>query len=484
MGVTMRLGQLVKQRKRKVAPTSLPQAAFIGMDCIEPGALSPGFLYKFGDFKSAGNHFCEGDVLYGRLRPYLNKVCSPGFDGVASGEFLVLAPDDFIETKYLLYGLHSAQFVDFASRKVSGDRPRIRFDEICEFELPVYSPPEQRAIVAKIEQLFSELDAGIASLKNAQEQLKVYRHAVLKKAFEGELTKEWRKQNVISSPIDSLLRQLENARVNDAKIKGKKLKIVKPITNADCSMLPTLPLNWRYQRLNDITLLITDGKHGDCRNQENSGYYFVSAKDISNGKINYGQARQILKADFEEVHKRTDLQPEDVVVTNAGTIGRIAIATAEENTSRTTFQKSVAIIKKPNSLIDSKYLAYQLENDVEQIKLASKGTAQKNLLLGTMSELVMSICCIDEQHQIVQEIETRLSVCDNVEANIKEALFKAKALRQSILKKAFEGKLLSDRELQEVRSAPDWEPAEKLLARIQAEKAPTNRISGSLASCL
>ena len=75
-----------------------------------------------------------------------------------------------------------------------------------------------------------------------------------------------------------------------------------------------------------------------------------------------------------------------------------------------------------------------------------------------------------EQHQIVCEIETRLSVCDKLEETIAESLQKSEALRQSILKRAFEGKLLSEKELEEARNAPDWEPADKLLERINAEK--------------
>ena len=79
-------------------------------------------------------------------------------------------------------------------------------------------------------------------------------------------------------------------------------------------------------------------------------------------------------------------------------------------------------------------------------------------------------CSLQEQTQIVKEIETRLSVCDNAVKNINEALKKSEALRQSILKKAFEGKLLNDAELQACRKEPDWEPAEKLLERIKKEK--------------
>ena len=89
-----------------------------------------------------------------------------------------------------------------------------------------------------------------------------------------------------------------------------------------------------------------------------------------------------------------------------------------------------------------------------------------------------SFCSFQEQHQIVQEIETRLSVCDKMETTITESLQKSEALRQSILKKAFEGKLLSEKQLEEARNAPDWEPADKLLERIKTEKAkPGNKKS-------
>ena len=80
------------------------------------------------------------------------------------------------------------------------------------------------------------------------------------------------------------------------------------------------------------------------------------------------------------------------------------------------------------------------------------------------------LCSLPEQQAIVQEIETRLSVCDKIEQDIKENLEKAEALRQSILKKAFEGKLLNERELAEVRKAEDWEPAEVLLEKMKAER--------------
>lgn len=80
----------------------------------------------------------------------------------------------------------------------------------------------------------------------------------------------------------------------------------------------------RESTLKDLTLNITDGKHGDCQNQENSGYYFISCKDVYEGEIHYSDARQITPKDYEETHRRTKLEPNDILVTNSGTIGRMA----------------------------------------------------------------------------------------------------------------------------------------------------------------
>ena len=484
---------VVENRKEKAMPDQLPNAKFIGMDCMAPNAIRPSFFYNFSDYKSAGNVFEFGDVLYGRLRPYLNKVHSAECEGVCSGEFIVLIPSSTLHSKYLLYSLHSKAFVDFANNQVTGERPRIRFDKMSKYCINLSSLPEQRAIVSKIEQLFSDLDNGIENFKKAQEQLKIYRQAVLKKALWGELTKKWREEQIDLPSADELFQQVKEEREKHYQIqlekwkqaeeewenegqkekkpaKPKKMKELLPLTEKELKKTPELPEGWGRDKLNNLTFFITDGKHGDCQNEENSGFYFISAKDIYDSKINYQNARQITKSDFLEVHKRTDLKPNNILITNSGTIGRVAIAANNENTEKTTFQKSVAIIKKYDNLIDSKYLAYHLQNDVESIKLVSKGTAQKNLLLRDIRELVISIIPIQEQHQIVQKIETRLSICDKMEVTIAESLEKAESLRQSILKKAFEGKLLNEKELEEAHNAPDWEPAEKLLERIKAEK--------------
>ena len=110
--------------------------------------------------------------------------------------------------------------------------------------------------------------------------------------------------------------------------------------------------------MKELCLNITDGKHGDCTNQENSGYYFISAKDIIDSKIDYSNSRQITKEDYLEVNKRLKFEICDIVITNSGSIGKIAVAEDIEKTPRTTFQKSVAVIKIDKQLANLKFLAH------------------------------------------------------------------------------------------------------------------------------
>ena len=136
--------------------------------------------------------------------------------------------------------------------------------------------------------------------------------------------------------------------------------------------------------LGELCSLITDGKHGDCQDELDSGYYFVSVKDLSNGEIFYNKARQITKKDFEETHRRTNLCYGDILITNAGTIGRMAIVKDLPQTTKTTFQKSVAILKPKNGISKSYYLYLLVKYHLKDIIDLAGGSTQSNLLLGDL----------------------------------------------------------------------------------------------------
>lgn len=174
------------------------------------------------------------------------------------------------------------------------------------------------------------------------------------------------------------------------------------------------------QKLEDITLHITDGKHGDCESDDNSGFYFISCKDVYDGKIHYDGARQITEKDFVDTHKRTMLEPNDILITNSGTIGRMALVKDNPYIRKTTFQKSVAIIKPNPRKICPAYLYYCLLNLVNQFVNQSNGSAQKNLLLGTMRNFEIQYeKDFSKQDKIVGFIQTYDDLIENNQKQIK-----------------------------------------------------------------
>ncbi len=179
------LGACVILRGERADPRAEPEGIYIGLDSIEPHSMSVTRPHTCKEFESSGVRAQEGDILYGRLRPYLNKVTVAKSKAIASGKFIVLEARTGILPDYLCYAMHSREFVQYACRQTTGDRPRVKFEQITAYTIPVPSLPEQRAIVAKIEALFSELERGCASLEAARARLKTYRRAVLKAAFEA-----------------------------------------------------------------------------------------------------------------------------------------------------------------------------------------------------------------------------------------------------------------------------------------------------------
>ena len=145
-------------------------------------------------------------------------------------------------------------------------------------------------------------------------------------------------------------------------------------------------------RLGDITIQMYDGKHGDCKDEENSGYYFISVKDLNDFEINYKNARQITKSDFEANYQRTLLENGDTIYANTGdTIGKSLFVIDNTLAKYTSFQKSIAVIKPDKKQVNPRYLFYLLKYLTPQLRNAATGSSQKNLLLSTMRNFELSI---------------------------------------------------------------------------------------------
>ncbi len=188
-----KLEKIIEPSKERANPTKIAKMRYIGLEHIE---TESGKLLGFGhsdEVRSTKTVFRMGDLLYGKLRPYLNKVHVVDFDGICSTDILVFSKQEGVSNKFLQYRLLSMDFVRFANRNAKGvQHPRVSPKTVANFNLALPPLLEQHRIVAKIEELFTQLDAGVAELEQAKVRLKQYRQSVLKAAVEGELTREWR----------------------------------------------------------------------------------------------------------------------------------------------------------------------------------------------------------------------------------------------------------------------------------------------------
>lgn len=361
-----------------------------------------------------------GDILIARMPEPLGRATIFPLEGeekyITAVDVAILRTKNiYIDQNYLLHQINSPAFRNQIDKLKSGTtRKRISRKNLNKIPFQIAPLPEQRAIVSKIEELFSELDKGEEDLKKAQEQLKIYRQAVLKKAFEGELT---------------------NTRLNRLAI----------------------------TELGTILTGSTPTKK-DPGNYDSADYNFYKPTDLDAG-INVISSNDFLsKKGYENSRQVPALS---ILVTCIGaTIGKTGLIKREGGFN----QQINAIVPFKNYMPE--FIFYQATSiDFQtQIKTNASSTTLPILNKGKFSKLRMNVCSPKEQHRIVKEIESRLSVCDSIEASIRESLDRSKSLRQSILKKAFEGTLLSEEEIAACKAAPDYEPASVLLERIKAEK--------------
>jgi len=453
--VQARLGELIKPSKEKVSPSEVQEMAYIGLEHIEKDT---GKLVDFGhssDVGSTKTKFQQGDLLYGRLRPYLNKVHVAEFDGICSTDILVFPKNAYVSTKFVGYRLLSSDFVRYASQNASGvQHPRVSFEALSRFVLNLAPFDEQVRIVAKLEALFTRLDAGVEGLRKVKAQLKRYRQAVLKYAFEGKLTEEWRKTHKHQTePASLFLERLMSERKKEFS-RARKANLLEAPNS------PPLPDSWSWSNLEQLSQDIIDCLHSTPSFTE-TGKYCVDTNCIEQNRILFDKARFVSEETFRERVRRLVPKAGDVLFAREGTIGTAVVV--PENLELCLGQRMMLF--RPANEIRSAYFMWGLLSPIfeSQWKPKVMGTTAPHVNIRDLKQMYLPLTCQEEQKVIVNEIETHTSIIYQAEANVDESIKQVERLRQSILASAFEGKLAPQ--------DPSDEPAERLLERIREERA-------------
>ena len=338
--------------------------------------------------------------------------------------------------EYVFYYLKASKKLaeSFGSGTTFKEVSASRFAKI---PIPLCPTLEQLRIVGKVEALFSYLDAGVESLRKVQAQLKRYRQSVLKYAFEGKLTKKWR--DVHKNQIDLAKKDVEGY----------------PSDN-------TVP-EWARVPLQTLSSLITKGESPLWQGFDyvQHGVTFIRSENVLWGKVSLLNVIEIPEK-FHEKLKRSQVKGGDVLVNLVGaSIGRCSIVPL--SIGKANINQAVAIVRLNGSLLPS-YLMYLILSPrmQETIRNSKVETARPNISLQDLRQLIIPLPSLPEQEKIVEEIESRFSIAEKTVESIKNNLEQANCLRQTILKYAFEGKL--------VLQDPNDESAEKLLERIKAER--------------
>lgn len=376
---------------------------------------------------------------------------------VKSSAMKILHATEDVNVKYMYYLMQTIQHK-------ADTHKRYWISEYSKRKIKLPSKPEQDKIVEKIEEEFGKVEEGIEKLKSVQKLIKQYRQSVLKSAFEGKLVNV---QNFRSNnDIKILIKKIADEK--ELLIKKKVIQKAKDINEFNIEHIKNIiPAEWQWVKLNDIAFVTKLAGFEYTK--------YIILKD--DGEVPVIRAQNVRTYNLDETSlkyidmktsmmlERSALIKKCILMTFIGAgIGDTALFNKKIRYHLAPNVAKIELFNNYGYKISEEYITYYLLSTIgkNEVFKSLKATAQPSLSMGTIRDIYVPICTLDEQKQIVKEIEKRFKVADDTEKVIKEGLKRAEKLKESILKKAFEGRL--------VPQNPTNEPASMLLEKIKKRR--------------
>ncbi len=390
MRASQPLGEIIKPSRSRVKPSDYPDLPFIGMEHVEAHTMRLLGTVPAATMKSSAVHFEAGDVLYGRLRPYLNKVYRPAFEGLCSAEFIVFPENEQVDGRYLQYFLNSSAFVRYASHLNTGDRPRVDFDQLAPYEIPLPEVDEQRRIVAEIEKQFSRLYEGVDNLTRVKANARLLVSSVLFEAVAGTL-------------------------------------------------VPSTGASWRTVQVCEAGDVVLGRQRAPQYLTGRWSRKYLRVANIKDDTIDFSDVEAM---DFDEAHfAKYQLMPGDILVSEGQSpelLGQSAIFRGF--TEPLCFQKTLHRFRANPEVTTPEFAQIVFRSHVRSgvfRRLGSITTNIGHLTLEKFQAAPFPLPPLDEQRRIVAEVDRRLSIIREVEVEVDANLRRAQVLRQAVLGRAF-----------------------------------------------
>lgn len=419
--------------------------------CAQEISNSETFSFEGEAILIAGNGNFNVKFYHGRFEAYQRTYVLQNFKNV--------------DAKYLFYFINN-KLGDITKGNRGSTIKYIRLGDIANYPI-IYptSKETQQAIVNKIENLFDEINEGIGRLKTAAQQIQQYRQSLLKNAFNGELTKEWRSKHADTLPsANELLAQIQTTReqhhtqqladwqtaVSQWEQNGKEgKKPSKPKAPTQAvkfeENVAGLPKGWGWIRLGNLNLDIFDGPFGSnlkTKDYVDFGVRVIRLENIGYLKFITDKYAFITDEKYSTIQKHS-IYSGDLIFSSFITDG-IRVAIVPDNIGKAVNKSDCFCLRVLDNTILNKFLAYFLStrSAYKQAELQIHGVGRPRINTTQLKNINIPFCSLAEQTQIVAILESKLTACDQLAAELAKQLKQAELLKQAVLKAAFSGGLL------------------------------------------